>query len=225
MLYLEAYNLLTSSVEEDYIQKESREFNDLILQKILTEKQYQIFKLKAQGCIYEEIAEIFSITRQRINGLMRQIEYKIKTEYKTKKTFEENKLIKQCLEVKKTKGIEGFFNRNENGNLSLISVEELSFKHRRYFRHHYFGGNGYKTYIVLDTVHGAVKIGRAISIQKRFRDLQSTTLNRLELLALINDDYEKILHWKFKSYLIRNEWFHYSDEIQQFVVKLQEISQ
>lgn len=70
-------------------------------------------------------------------------------------------------------------------------------------------------YLIQNSNTSNVKIGFATNPCNRLRTLQTATDCELILLKTIDGTIkkEKLLHKKFKSYLIRNEWFLFSDEI------------
>ena len=86
----------------------------------------------------------------------------------------------------------------------------------------YTTGNGYSpkksgTYIISDG-DGSVKIGVAVDIKKRLRNLQSANPKKLTVLFWEpDDDIEFELHTKFDKLCIRGEWFKHTNDTDNFI--------
>ncbi|MFH2059685.1 MAG: GIY-YIG nuclease family protein [Pseudomonadota bacterium] len=62
-----------------------------------------------------------------------------------------------------------------------------------------------KTYFISDG--NSTKIGKAINISIRLKELQCGNPSRLVPIIIIDSDSERLFHKHFKKYKIRNEWF------------------
>lgn len=72
-----------------------------------------------------------------------------------------------------------------------------------------------KVYFIQAEKDGSVKIGYTANIERRIKALQTSTPQKLELLAAIPASMaiEKSLHKKYKKYRISGEWFRSSQEL------------
>lgn len=73
------------------------------------------------------------------------------------------------------------------------------------------------TYFIQGQAGGNIKIGRAHDAQKRLKDLQIGSPDKLVLLLVLDGDRESDLHGKFKSDRRHGEWFDPSNEIAAFI--------
>ena len=71
-------------------------------------------------------------------------------------------------------------------------------------------------YFIQETIgrHAPIKIGVAINVQQRLKDLQTSNPRQLEIYTVLGPmikmqafDVEKRLHHKFRRHHIRGEWF------------------
>ena len=69
----------------------------------------------------------------------------------------------------------------------------------------------FKTYLMIDTMHKCIKIGRSTDCQKRCRDLRHNNPS-IELMFVINVDVEKQLHEEYASKRMYGEWFKLTDK-------------
>lgn len=77
-----------------------------------------------------------------------------------------------------------------------------------------------KTYFILDRGKDLVKIGKTHDIDKRLKALQTASGTELEVVLVLEHrpPYEEAqLHWRFRNYLVRGEWYLYDDVLQIFV--------
>lgn len=76
-------------------------------------------------------------------------------------------------------------------------------------------------YFILDSYSNSVKIGYSTikGLKKRVENLQIGTPYELKLLGIVWGDkkIEKELHKKFKHSRIRGEWFHYTQELEEYL--------
>ena len=71
-------------------------------------------------------------------------------------------------------------------------------------------------YVYMITDGENVKIGHSKTPYKRMKSLQTGNPKKLSMLYLFNHTgylFEQYLHYKFKNYKLKNEWFKMSDEI------------
>jgi len=61
------------------------------------------------------------------------------------------------------------------------------------------------TYFITDNFY--IKIGKAIEVSLRIKELQAGNPNLLTATVLIKHDAERYFHRMFRKYRIRNEWF------------------
>lgn len=73
------------------------------------------------------------------------------------------------------------------------------------------------TYFVQGHPLTPVKIGRARNIGKRLAALQTANYQKLRFLLVLEGDLESDLHCLFAKHRIEGEWFHWCDEIKQFI--------
>jgi hypothetical protein len=64
-----------------------------------------------------------------------------------------------------------------------------------------------KTYIVLNSVSGLIKIGKSINPSDRMKSLQTGSGVALDVLAILDGDKERDLHKKFAGLRVFGEWF------------------
>jgi len=69
----------------------------------------------------------------------------------------------------------------------------------------------YKTYIVLDTLSGLYKIGKATNVEKRVKALSVANIN-LSLVFVIEKNCEFELQKHFSSKKVKSEWFNLGDD-------------
>lgn len=79
------------------------------------------------------------------------------------------------------------------------------------------------TYIAYNPCTGLTKIGRSTNHESRLDDLKRLKKTKLKIIKIINGDHEQILHYRYHSLLIGNEWFnlnkkHYK-EIREYAKK------
>lgn len=78
-------------------------------------------------------------------------------------------------------------------------------------------------YFILDTYSNSVKIGYTTitGLSKRLETLQIGTPYELKLLGALwgNQKIEKQIHKQFSSSHIRGEWFHYTQELEDYIAK------
>jgi hypothetical protein len=74
-----------------------------------------------------------------------------------------------------------------------------------------------KTYFIQGEVTRLIKIGRSVDPYARLRDLQKSSPDALRMLAIIDQDYEAILHNRFSKYRVRDEWFSPARELVDFI--------
>ena len=76
--------------------------------------------------------------------------------------------------------------------------------------------------VILNKDSNHIKIGYSNNPEKRLKALQTGNSNNLEILHIMNGDikFERLIHFKFKQYKIRNEWFEYHSNIQEFILFL-----
>ena len=81
--------------------------------------------------------------------------------------------------------------------------------------------NTTSVYFVLDEDANAVKIGYATNPSIRIASLRTANIHPLIPLLLLKGgrELELELHKKFHADRITHEWFHYSDDIKQFIVE------
>lgn len=76
-------------------------------------------------------------------------------------------------------------------------------------------------YFILDTYSNSVKIGYTTikGLRKRLETLQIGTPYELKLLGALwgNQKIEKQIHEQFSFSHIRGEWFHYTQELEDFI--------
>jgi hypothetical protein len=74
-------------------------------------------------------------------------------------------------------------------------------------------------YFILNSESNHIKIGYSVNPLKRIKALQTGNSSNLEIITVIEGDikFERILHFNFKKYNIKNEWFIYSEEIKEFL--------
>jgi hypothetical protein len=67
-----------------------------------------------------------------------------------------------------------------------------------------------------------VKIGCTNNIQKRLNQLQVGSINKLQVIGLIEGNYEdeKLHHIKFKHLNSSGEWFNYTEELETYINSL-----
>lgn len=77
-------------------------------------------------------------------------------------------------------------------------------------------------YFILDVENVAVKIGISSNVKSRLNQLQTGTINTLELLHcyLGDEEEEKRLHRFFSKNHLRGEWFSFGPEISSFIGNL-----
>ena len=73
------------------------------------------------------------------------------------------------------------------------------------------------TYFIQGVPLSPVKIGRAIDVASRLKSLQTGTPHELRTLLVLDGDREMEMHDRFARHRIRGEWFHWCDEIRQFI--------
>jgi Meiotically up-regulated gene 113 len=73
------------------------------------------------------------------------------------------------------------------------------------------------TYFIQGVPLSPVKIGRAIDVPSRLKQLQTGTPHELRTLLVLNGDREMEMHDRFSRHRIRGEWFHWCDEIRNFI--------
>lgn len=78
----------------------------------------------------------------------------------------------------------------------------------------YFRGN----YVYIIKSGEFVKIGYSSNFCSRLENLKSSNPTQMEIIGLFigGRKEEAMLHNKFKQFLLRNEWFIYNEEIQQY---------
>lgn len=64
----------------------------------------------------------------------------------------------------------------------------------------------FKTYILLDIASGLYKIGRAVDVEKRVKDLSVANTN-LSIVLSIGRDVENELHKAYSGKRVESEWF------------------
>lgn len=74
-----------------------------------------------------------------------------------------------------------------------------------------------KTYIIRAGYAGPVKIGMAINVQARLRELQTANHEKLRVVRIISKNVEWEMHKKFKHLRIHGEWFHFDEEMLTFL--------
>jgi len=67
-------------------------------------------------------------------------------------------------------------------------------------------------YFITTSAHKAIKIGFSKNVERRMKQLQTSSSEELEILYVVegNMDLEHNYHYYFKDYNIKNEWFQYS---------------
>lgn len=80
-------------------------------------------------------------------------------------------------------------------------------------------------YFILNRELNHIKIGYSKDIHIRVKQLQTSCSNELELYSFVDGDYkiEKLFHKHFKKYHIRNEWYSFDKNIEQFVYYIDSI--
>ena len=80
-------------------------------------------------------------------------------------------------------------------------------------------------YFILNKELNHVKIGYSNDIHRRVKQLQTSSSTELELHFFLNGDYriEKLFHKYFKKYHVRNEWYNFENNIEQFIYYIQHI--
>ena len=74
------------------------------------------------------------------------------------------------------------------------------------------------TYFITDGRY--IKIGKAVNIVMRLKELQSGNPNQLIPIIIIYADAERLFHRCFKKHRIRNEWFCLPDNYIEIVINL-----
>jgi hypothetical protein len=79
------------------------------------------------------------------------------------------------------------------------------------------------TYIAYNPCTGLTKIGRSTNHETRLDGLQRLKKTKLKVIKIIEGDHELVLHYRYHSLLIDNEWFnlkkkHYK-EIREYAKK------
>lgn len=64
-----------------------------------------------------------------------------------------------------------------------------------------------------------IKIGSSVNIRKRMKSLQIGNPIKLKLIYYNNKLSEYLMHNQFSSDYIHGEWFHYSEDIKNFIIK------
>ena len=80
-------------------------------------------------------------------------------------------------------------------------------------------GLGTKTYIALNPLSGLLKIGKSIDPDARMANLQTGAALKPELLAVIDDDIERVLHKRFRALRVFGEWFRDDGTIAEFIAE------
>lgn len=78
--------------------------------------------------------------------------------------------------------------------------------------------NNFKTYIMIDHNTGFYKIGKSKNPYFREKTLQSEKPT-IEMLLVINQDIEKVLHQEFSNKRVRGEWFQLECEDVEYLRK------
>lgn len=78
-----------------------------------------------------------------------------------------------------------------------------------------------KVYFIQEPVTQSVKIGRAINVDGRMREIQACCPTELRLLATADGGivFESVLHRLFNSHRVRGEWFAWNDDLAKFLKK------
>jgi Meiotically Up-regulated Gene 113 (MUG113) protein len=77
-----------------------------------------------------------------------------------------------------------------------------------------------KTYFILDRSKNLVKIGKTYNLDNRLHSLQTANGTELEAVLVLEHRppyEEEQLHWRFRNYLVRGEWYFYDAVLQKFV--------
>lgn len=104
----------------------------------------------------------------------------------------DNNVINQILENERTL----LFKYIDNEKEIKKSLKQNKYKKER----------NYKTYIMINTRNGFYKIGKSINPKYREQTLQSQE-PEIDLIHIWEKDIESILHFKYKNYRLRGEWF------------------
>ena len=80
------------------------------------------------------------------------------------------------------------------------------------------------TYIVKNPKSGLIKIGKSLDIDKRLRTISTGAGCELEILAIIGEDVELVLHKKFASLRGVGEWFDDDGSIAEFAKAQNKVS-
>jgi hypothetical protein len=64
-----------------------------------------------------------------------------------------------------------------------------------------------KTYFLQCLETGRVKIGRTLDVARRYKQIQSASPTRLELLGQVPNDIESVAHTYFTEYRLQGEWY------------------
>jgi len=75
----------------------------------------------------------------------------------------------------------------------------------------------FKTYLIHNKTTGLVKIGKAIDVQARIKELEYACGTGLAILIIIDKDIERQLHLKFQQHRVKGEWFKFSDSIKEYL--------
>lgn len=79
-----------------------------------------------------------------------------------------------------------------------------------------------RVYFIFNPARNAVKIGYTRSVDRRFRNLQTASPDKLELLGYIkgNRSAEAEFHERFAIHKSNGEWFEYVDEVKSAIADL-----
>lgn len=73
------------------------------------------------------------------------------------------------------------------------------------------GKRHFKTYILLDSPSGLYKIGRAVDVKKRVKDLSVANAN-LSIVMIIERNVENELHKAYSDKRVKSEWFRLTEK-------------
>lgn len=81
-------------------------------------------------------------------------------------------------------------------------------------------------YFIQGESGGPVKIGYTTDIKRRLKELQSGSIDILQILLVVpgNKVYEQYLHSKFENYRLKGEWYKPDPKIFEYMDKLREMN-
>lgn len=74
-----------------------------------------------------------------------------------------------------------------------------------------------KTYFIGSEALGFVKIGVALDVEKRLKQLQTGHPHKLSVLLVLDENIESALHEHFSEFRAEGEWFHYADPLKDYI--------